>query len=63
MQVAILEGQNASLTTLLKDASEQKTDVQPLKEHALAQRRRIHQLKMCIEEERCKILQMDGRLE
>ena len=43
-KVAVLEGQNASLTTSLKDASEQKTDVQPLKEHALAQRRRIHQL-------------------
>ena len=27
MQVAILEGHNASLTASLKDASEQKTDV------------------------------------
>ena len=37
MQVAVLEGRNASLTASLKDASEQKTDVQPLKEHVLAQ--------------------------
>ena len=58
-----MEGQNASLTASLKDASEQKTDVHPLKEHVLAQRRRIHQLQMCIEEERCKIVQIDSRLE
>ena len=63
MQVAVLEGQNASLTTSLKDANEQKTDVQPLKEHVLAQRRRSHQLQMHIEEERCKILQIYSRLE
>ena len=42
---------------------EQKIDVQPLKEHVLTQRRKIHQLQMCIEEERCKILQIDTRLE
>ena len=58
-----MEEQNASLTASLKDASEQKTDVQPLKEHALAQRRRIHQLQMRIEEERCNIVQIDSRLE
>ena len=34
-----------------------------LKEHVVAQRRRIHQLQICIEEEICKILQMDGILE
>ena len=37
--------------------------MQPLKEHVLAQRRRMHQLQMSIEEERCKILQIDSRLE
>ena len=58
-----MEGQNASLTASLKDASEHKTDVQPLTEHVLAQRRRIHQLQMRIEEERCKILQIDSILE
>ena len=58
-----MEGQNASLTTSLKDAMEQKTDVQPLKEHVVSQRKKIHQLQVCIEEERCKIVQIDSRLE
>ena len=47
----------------LKDASEQKTDAQPLKECVLAQRRRIHHLQIHIEDERCNILQIDSRLE
>ena len=51
------------MTTSLKDAIEQKTDVQPLKEHVLAQRRKIHHLQMCVEEGRCNILQIDIRLE
>ena len=34
-----------------------------MKDHVLAQRRRMHQLQMSIEEERCKILQIDSRLE
>ena len=51
------------MTTSLKDAMEQKTDVQPLKEHVLAQRRKIHHLQMCVEEGICKILQIDSRLE
>ena len=38
-------------------------DVQPLKEHVLTQRRKIHHLQMCIEEERCKIVQIDSILE
>ena len=63
MQVAVLEGQNATLTTSLKDAIEQKTDFQPLKEHVLTERRKTHHLQICIEEERCKILQIDSRLE
>ena len=56
VQVAGFEGQIASLTASLKDASEQKTDIQLVKEHVLAQRRRMHQLQMSIEEERCKCL-------
>ena len=63
IQVAALEEQNTSLTTSLKDAIEQKTNFQPLKEHVLTQRRKIHHLQMCIEEERCNILQIDSRLE
>ena len=34
-----------------------------MKEHVLAQRRRMHQLQMSSEEERCKILHIDSRLE
>ena len=63
MQVAALEEQNTSLTASLKDAIEQKTDFQPLKEHVLTQIRKIHHLQMCMEEQRCKILQIDSRLE
>ena len=63
MLVTTLEEQNTSLTASLKDAMEQKTDFQPLKEHVLTQRKKIHQLQICIEEERCKILQIDTRLE
>ena len=63
LQVAVLDGHNASLKKSLKDAMEQKMDVEPLKEHVLTQRRKIHHLQMCIEEERCKIVQIDNRLE
>ena len=58
-----MEERNTSLTSSLKDAIEHKTNFQPLKEHVLTQRRKIHHLQMCIEEERCKILQIDSRLE
>ena len=47
----------------MKEAGEQKTNIQPLKEHVVAQRRRMHQLQVSIEEERCKILQVHNRLE
>ena len=63
MQVAVLEGHNASLTASLKDSMEHKMDVQPLKENVLTQRRNIHHLQMRIEEERCKIVQIYSRLE
>ena len=58
-----MEEQNTSLTTSLKDAIEHKTDFHPLKEYVLTQRRKIHHLQRCINEERCKILQIDSRLE
>ena len=41
MQVASLEEQKNSLTTSLKDAMEQKTDIQPLKENVPTRRKRI----------------------
>ena len=63
MQVAALEEQTNSLTASLMDAMEQNTDIQPLKEHVLIQRKRIHQIQIHIEDERCKILQIDTRLE
>ena len=63
VQVADFEGQITSLVALLKDASEKQTNIQPLKEHVLAQRRRMHWLQVSIEEERCKVLQIDNRLE
>ena len=47
----------------MKNSSEQQTDIQPLNEHVLSQRRIMHQLQVSIEEDRCKILQIDGRLE
>ena len=63
VQITSFEGQIASLIASLKDSNEQKTDTHPVKEHVLAQRRRMHQLQMSIEEERCNILQIDSRLE
>ena len=51
------------MTASLKDAREQKSDIRPLKEHVLIQRKRIHQIQIRIEDERCKILQIDTRLE
>ena len=42
---------------------EQKADIRPLKECVLTQRKRIHQIQIRIEDERCKILQIDTRLE
>ena len=38
-------------------------DIQPLKGYVMAQRKKIYQLQVCIEEERCKIVQIDSRLE
>ena len=63
MQVEALEEQNTSLIASLKDAMEHKIDFHPLKEHVLTQRRNIHKLQICIEDERCKILQIDTILE
>ena len=63
VQVVSFEGQIGSLIASLKDSNEQQTNIQPLKEHVLAQRRKMHQLQMSIEEERYKILQVDNRLE
>ena len=63
VQVVDFEGHITSLAASLKDSSEQQTNIQPLKEHFLAQQRRMHQLQLSIEEEICKVLQIDNRLE
>ena len=47
----------------MKEAMEQQTSIQPFKEHVITQRSRMHQLQVSIEEERCRVLQVDNRLE
>ena len=61
--IAALEEQKNSLTASLKSAMEQNADVRPLKKHALMSRKKIHQLQLQIEEERCKFLQINSRME
>ena len=63
IEVAALEEKTTSLTASLKDDMEQKIDIQDLKEHILTQTNNIHQLQICIEDERCKISQIDTGLE
>ena len=55
-----LKEQVASLTAALGEAREQQVNLHPFKEHVLAQRSKMHQLQVTIEEERCKILQVDN---
>ena len=62
-QIAELKEQITSLTSSLEEAKEQQVNLQPFKEYVLAQRSKMHQLQVSIEEERCKILQVDNRLE
>ena len=50
----------SSLTTALEEAKEQQVDLQPFKEHVLAQKAKMLKLQTAIEEERCKVLQIDG---
>ena len=47
----------------LEAAKEQQVDLQPVKDHILAQKARMLQLQTALEEERCQILQIDGRLD
>ena len=42
---------------------EQKADIRPLKKHALMLRKKVHQIQLQIEDERCKVQQIDPRLE
>ena len=60
---AKLQEQITSLTAALEEAKEQQVSLQPFKEHVLAQKDKMLQLQTAIEEERCRVLQVDGRLE
>ena len=55
--------QISSLTTALEEAREQQVNLQPFKEHVLAQKAKMLQLQTAIEGESCKLLQVDSRLE
>ena len=61
VQASGFEGQIASLIASLKDSSEYKIDIRPLKEHVLAQRRRMHQLQVSIEEVTARISGVEDR--
>ena len=51
------------MTTTLEIAREQQVDLQPLKQHVLTQKTKMLQLQTAVEEERCKVPQIDGCLE
>ena len=51
-----------SLTADLEAAKEQQVDLQPFKEHILAQKAKMLQLQTALEDKRCKVLQIDNRL-
>ena len=51
-----LQEQISSLATALEEAREQQVNLQPFKEHVLAQKAKMLQLQTAIEEERCKVL-------
>ena len=63
VQAAKFKEQIASLAASFQEAREHQTIIQPFKEHVLTQRSKMHRLQVSIEEERCKVLQVDNRLE
>ena len=46
----------------MEEEKEQQVNLQPFKEHVLAQKAKMLRLQTAIEEERCRVLQVDGRL-
>ena len=56
VQKVEIKEQITSLTTALEEAKEHQVSLHPFKEHVLAQRAKMHQLQLAIEEERCKVL-------
>ena len=55
--------QVSSLKNALEEEREQQVNLQPFKEHVLAQKTKMLQLQTAVEDERCRVLQIDGRLE
>ena len=51
------------MTTALEVSREQQVDLQPLKQHVSTQKTKMLQLQTAVEKERCKVLQIDERLE
>ena len=62
-QTTELKEQFTSLTIALEEAREQQVNLHSFKEHVLVQRSKMHQLQVLIEEERCKVLQVENQLE
>ena len=58
-----LKEQITLLTTALEESKEQQVSLPPFREHVLAQRAKMHQRQVAIEEERCRVLQVDNWLE
>ena len=50
VRITKLEAQNSSLEVLLKETSERKIDIAPLREHALLLRRKIYQVQVKLAE-------------
>ena len=52
-----------ALNTTLEVAREHHVDLQPLKQYVLTEKTKMVQLQTAVEKERCKVLQIDNRLE
>ena len=59
-QEAKLQEKITSLTAALEESKEQQVNLQPFKEHVMARRAKMLQLQVSIEEERCRVLQIDN---
>ena len=58
-----MENQKISLEFSLKITMEQKTDIEPLKKHALTLRNKFHQMQLQMAEDMLKVQQVEIRLE
>ena len=62
-QITPLEAQKDSLESLLKVENEQRTDIEPLKKHALMLKSKIYQMQLQIADEILKVQKVETRLE